>query len=209
MLDSVGFGSDMLWKGTIPFKEKHFTITLFVTLYCLKPPHILFCEGPPRKGCLLFGPLTSVIACVGCFLALIVSAILSVNSSPNNALSCFWKTDAFSFNIAASSVVDIPVTPRNAFLRLSCYSIATILTLQFSLATLIQWPFVRLDWDWETIQASVPQGSILRPLFFLIYIDDLTVKLNSNVKLFADDTLSCDQWSDHWTRWDWYIRRHV
>ena len=38
------------------------------------------------------------------------------------------------------------------------------------------------------IEVGVHQESILRPLFFLIYINDLSGGLTSNAKLFADDT---------------------
>ena len=40
---------------------------------------------------------------------------------------------------------------------------------------------------WANVNAGVPQGSILGPLFFLVYINDLCEGLKSNPRLFADD----------------------
>ena len=42
--------------------------------------------------------------------------------------------------------------------------------------------------NWKNMHAGVPQGSILGPLLFLIYINHLAENLSSNPKLFADNT---------------------
>ena len=41
---------------------------------------------------------------------------------------------------------------------------------------------------WMHLKASVPQGSVLGPLLFLIYINDLTGNISSGMRLFADDS---------------------
>ena len=42
--------------------------------------------------------------------------------------------------------------------------------------------------DWNYIRGGVPQGSILGPLLFLLYISDIVKDKGSNIRLFADDT---------------------
>ena len=48
--------------------------------------------------------------------------------------------------------------------------------------------------EYGTIEARVPQGSVVGPLLFIIFIDDIKEGLGSKVSLFADDSTVCSIW---------------
>ena len=44
------------------------------------------------------------------------------------------------------------------------------------------------DSSWSQVTSGIPQGSVLGPLLFLLFINDMSDDITSSIKIFADDT---------------------
>ena len=43
--------------------------------------------------------------------------------------------------------------------------------------------------SWVPVTSGIPQGSVIGAILFLVYVNDLPAKLQSKVRLFADDNI--------------------
>ena len=64
------------------------------------------------------------------------------------------------------------------------FDINRILSLVMHAVSYTEWESSK----WSRVTAGVPQCSVLGPLFFLVYINDLVDSISADVRLFANDT---------------------
>ena len=114
--------------------------------------------------------------------------LLSITSSIYEAFEEYDETRAVFLDI--SKAFD-KVWHEGLIFKLKCYGISGSLLNFFENYLLNRHQRVVLNGkesNWMSSKAGVPQGSVLGPLLFLVYINDLTDNISSDMRLFADDS---------------------
>ena len=114
--------------------------------------------------------------------------LLSINSTIYDAFENYDETRAVFLDI---SMAFDKVWHEGVIFKLKCNGISGNLLTFFENDLLKRYQRVVLNGtesNWKSLQAGVPQGSVLGPLLFLVYINDLTDNISCDMRLFADDS---------------------
>ena len=104
--------------------------------------------------------------------------------------SVFTKEDISSLPVADAKAFD-KVPHQRLLLKLKAHGIGDSITDWIEQWLTDRRQRVVVDGEvsnWKSVLSGVPQGSVLGPILFLIYINDLDDSITSNVLKFADDT---------------------
>ena len=119
------------------------------------------------------------------------STIYQLISITSNIIDSFEKYDETRALVLGISKAFAKVWHDGLIFKLKCNGISGILLKFFESYLQNRQQRVVLNGtasDWRNVTAGVHQGSVQGPLLFLVYINDLTDNISSEIRLFADDS---------------------